>query len=166
MSSLFNLPARAILLLAAVAALHAETGYHSWLRYAELNSPALEQYRETVPPAVATLTGSVLAASARDEWIRGIRGMLGRTPRAETAVPQENAIVLATLDDLRRAAPQWRLDAALPAPLPTDAYWLKTVISGRLRYTVVAASNPRGRTLRRVRPAAQNRSGRPHRQPR
>jgi alpha-glucuronidase len=136
----FETAGRALLALAAAAALHAETGYHSWLRYAALDSPALEQYRDAVPPVVSTVADSRLSASTRDEWIRGIRGMLGRTPRAESGVPSESAVVLGTLDELRRAAPQWRLDANLAA----DGYWLKTVVTGRLRYTIVTASNDRG----------------------
>src|SRR6476646_3355192 len=139
-SSRFEIAGRTLILFAAAAALHAETGYQAWLRYAALDSPVLEQYRDTVPPVVATLADSGLAVSARDEWIRGIRGMLGRTPRAQSGVPQESALVLGTLDEIRLSAPQWNLDA----PLAADGYWLKTVTAGPVRYTVVAASNHRG----------------------
>ncbi len=121
------------LLLFAVA-LHAETGYNAWLRYAPLeNAPAM-------PAVVAMAEDSPLAESARQELIRGLRGMIGRTLRAETGLPQENAIVLGTLAQVARMAPDWHLDAKLTA----DGYWLKTVATGRTRYIVVAGADERG----------------------
>jgi len=121
-------------------AVHAETGYSAWLRYAAIEGAAGDSYRQALPAVVTSLDGSVVAASARAELIRGVRGMLGRTLREESAIPQESAIVLGTLAEIRRAAPQW-LPAAKLVP---DAYCLKTVTAGRARYTVVAAANDRG----------------------
>ena len=130
------------------AALHAETGYKAWLRYPALTGMALDQYRQSLPPVLATLADSTLESSARSELIRGIRGMLGRTPRAESAIPQENAIVLGTLDQIRRAAPQWSADfnnaATGVATIGPGGYWLKTVIAGRVHYTVITAPDDRG----------------------
>jgi len=127
-------------LLAVSAALRAESGHDAWLRYAPLQGAALDEYRQAVPAVVAVLDESPVAASARGELLRGVRGMLGRTLRAERAIPRESAIVLGTLPEIRAAAPEWRLDANLPA----DGFWLKTIAEGRVRYTVVAASNDRG----------------------
>ncbi|HWC97783.1 MAG TPA: alpha-glucuronidase family glycosyl hydrolase [Candidatus Sulfopaludibacter sp.] len=125
---------RGWLILAALSALHAETGYNAWLRYAALdNPPAL--------PAVASVTeASPLENSARQELIRGLRGMTGRTLRAETGVPREDAIVMGTVAQLGRIAPDWHLNATLTP----DAYWLKTVTVGRTRYTVIAGGDERG----------------------
>ena len=120
--------------------LHAETGYDAWLRYAPLEAGALAGARQAVPAVVARLDDSELARTAEVELVRGVRGMLGRTLRAETALPGEDAVVLGTLDEIRRAAPQWRLDAALPA----DGYWLKTLAAGGRRYTIIAAADARG----------------------
>ena len=131
---------RLLSVLIAAAALHGETGYNAWLRYAALDGAALTQSRLAVPPVVSVLDQSPVIGSARDELIRGVRGMLDRIPRAESGVPQESAIVLGTLAEIRAAAPQWRLEADL-AP---DAFWLKTVVAGRVRYTVIAGSNDRG----------------------
>src|SRR5580658_10315268 len=128
------------LLVFAAFSLHAETGYNAWLRYAPLDEPALSQYRQATPAAIVSLNGSGPEASARDEAIRGLRGMIGRTLRAESTVPKESAFVLGTLEELRRAAPQFHLDANLAE----DGYWLKTVAAGPLRFTVIAASNDRG----------------------
>ena len=121
------------LLLFAVA-LHAETGYQAWLRYAPLEAPP------AVPAVVSVVEDSPLAGSARQELIRGLRGMTGRTLRAETGLPQEGAIVLGTLAQLARVAPEWRLDAKLAA----GGYCLKTVATGRARYIVIAGADERG----------------------
>lgn len=108
-------------------ALHAETGRDAWLRYSPRNP-------QTMPAVLATLGDSPVVANARDEILRGIRGMSGKTLRLESAMPKENAIVLGTLS----AFPN------LSANLPADAYWLKTVHSGNIDYTVVTAINDRG----------------------
>src|ERR1700731_751195 len=91
-------PFRLALLLAAT--LHAETGRDAWLRYQSL---------QTAPPLPAVLTTigeSDVLRTARDEMIRGIRGMTGRTLRVEPAFPRENAIVLGTMAELRAKFPQ------------------------------------------------------------
>ncbi len=129
-----------ILLFTAALALHAETGRDAWLRYAALDEPLRTQYRDSVPPVVAVLGESPVEATAQAELIRGVRGMLGRIPRAQTGKPVESAIVLGTLDEIRRAAPEWKLDGALAA----DGFWLKTVLAGRTRFLVIAAANDRG----------------------
>jgi alpha-glucuronidase len=127
--------------LLTASALPGETGANAWLRYAALDGPALTQYRQAVPPVVSVLDQSPVAGSARDEIIRGVRGMLGRIPRVESGIPRESAIVLGTLEEIGAAAPQWKLQQA---GLAEDGYWLKTVMVGRLRYTVVTAGNDRG----------------------
>ena len=124
----------------AIACLHAETGSDAWLRYRPLEGAALARVRATLPAVVTALNDADPEASARGELIRGLRGLVGRTLRAEAQIPHESAIVLGTLDELGRAAPQWNLQAQLTE----DAYWLKTVADHGARYTVVTASNPRG----------------------
>src|SRR5205823_8098356 len=62
------------------------------------------------------------------------------TLRVASALPQESAILLGTIDDLRRAAPQIKLDTTL-AP---DGFWLRTVRAGTTRYTVIAGGTDRG----------------------
>jgi alpha-glucuronidase len=68
--------------------LHAETGREAWLRYAPLaNPPQL--------PAVLVIKGdSLLMTTARDEILKGVRGMTGKTLRLENSAPAEGAIVL------------------------------------------------------------------------
>jgi alpha-glucuronidase len=119
-----------ILSVLGVMSLQAETGRDAWLRYTT-------KYSQAVPAVVATLNDSVVSMSARAELIRGIHGMAGKTPRAETGVPKEQAIILATLDKLPS---QWNLHATLEP----DGYWLKTITGGGLRYTIVTGQNDRG----------------------
>ncbi|HEY6393668.1 MAG TPA: alpha-glucuronidase family glycosyl hydrolase [Bryobacteraceae bacterium] len=112
------------------ASLRAESGYDVWLRYAPIEN------RQTIPAVIASIGDSKLIESARQEAIRGVRGMLGRTLRAETGLPNESAIILGTLADL----PQLHLTANLKV----DGYLLKTVRRDKLTYTVVTAANDRG----------------------
>ena len=128
------------LLIIAAAALHGETGYDAWLRYAPLEGAALDQFRQSVPAVVSVLDQSPVASSARAELIRGLKGMLGRTLRAESAIPRESAILVGTVEEIRRAAPQLLPDVRL-AP---DAFWLKSAAAGPVHYTIITASNDRG----------------------
>ena len=66
--------------------------------------------------------------------------MLGRNLRLASGLPAESAIVVGTLDELRRRAPQLRL----PVNPGDDAYWLKTHQVNGAVYTVVTAQNDRG----------------------
>jgi alpha-glucuronidase len=118
------------LLTFTAAFLHAETGYDAWLRYAPKST-------QSMPAVLASTSDSVLIGNAKNELIRGVSGMTGKTLRIESGIPKENAIVLSTLDKL---PPQWNLHADL-AP---DGYWLKTLTSNGARYTVIAAPNDRG----------------------
>ncbi|MGO9228009.1 MAG: alpha-glucuronidase family glycosyl hydrolase [Bryobacteraceae bacterium] len=124
----------------AAASLHAETGYDAWLRYRPIEGAALARVRAALPAVVAVLGDTEPEVAARGELIRGLRGFVGRTLRAESRIPSEGAIVLGTVEELNRSAPQWRLSASIPE----DGYWLKSVVDHGSRYTVVTAPNPRG----------------------
>ncbi len=125
---------------ALASPLRAETGYDAWLRYDRLDAKtAGERYAEF--PAVVVATGdSEVIASARDELIRGVRGMLGTTLRVEKAMPKENVILLATFDDAKKALPS--LDK-LPE-LGEDGFWLKSIKTDGHDCLLVAAPNDRG----------------------
>jgi hypothetical protein len=84
------------LLLVVAAGLQAESGYDAWLRYAPLAEPALSQYRAVLPPVVSAVGETPVLINAQAELVRGLRGMLGRVPRAESGLPGESAIVLGT----------------------------------------------------------------------
>src|SRR5262245_44244879 len=101
--------------LLGVAALKGETGADAWLRYDTLGA------RRVTAGIVVTLGDSPILHTARQELIRGVRGMAGRTLRIEASLPAEEAIVLGTLSSLRAVG------LALPGELAEDAFWLKTV---------------------------------------
>ena len=126
--------------LLAAAGLHAETGASAWLRYAPLDDGARQQYRDALPAGIAAFGNSAVVDSARQELIRGVRGMLGRTLRIEARVPAEGAVLLGTLADLQREAPPFRLAGSLE----TDGFWLKSAAAGGVKYTIVAGANDRG----------------------
>jgi alpha-glucuronidase len=94
------------------SALHAETGAQAWLRYAPLDKPP------ALPAVVVTQGDSPVLLTARDELIRGVRGMTGRTLRIETGTPKEPAIIIRT------------------GNLPPDAFRLET--------TTITGGNDRG----------------------
>ncbi len=74
--------------------------------------------------------------TARDELIRGVRSSANRGLRIESGIPKENAIILATFDQLPS---NW----GPRADLAPDSYLLKTVESGGFSYTVITAHNDR-----------------------
>ena len=86
--------ARALAAVLVVAPLFAETGYDAWLRYRYIDDAAIRHLYDTVPAVVITSDSSLPVSTARDELIRGIRGMLGRTLREEQAPRREPAILL------------------------------------------------------------------------
>ncbi len=126
--------------LLAALGLHAETGAAAWLRYAPLDDGTRRQYRDALPAGIAAFGNSAVIDSARQEMIRGVRGMLGRTLRVEPRVPAEGAVVLGTLADLRREAPQFPMAGSLEP----DGFWLKSATAGGVNYTIVAGANERG----------------------
>jgi len=94
---------RFIVLALVLAAAHAETGRDAWLRYEPLQSPP------SLPAVIVVDGDSVILRTARDEIIRGVRGMTGKTLRIETGEPKERAIILRTA--------KVQVD---------DGYWLRT----------------------------------------
>lgn len=109
---------RIMFFLLTVDLLHADTGQDGWLRYAPLPSVARAKYA-SLPAAVAVFGGSPILDSARDEVIRGVRGMLGRTLRAEKELPKEPAIILTTVASLKSVAP----NVTVPKTVK-DGFWL------------------------------------------
>ncbi|MGH7994003.1 MAG: alpha-glucuronidase family glycosyl hydrolase, partial [Limisphaerales bacterium] len=128
-------------ILAWATPTRAETGYEGWLRYAALDGASLRKsYEKTLPAVVVTPGNSGVEQSARAELIRGVRGMLNRTERIETALPAENTILLGTIDEVKKAVPAF----VVPADLITDGFYLKAISVDGRRILIVTALNDRG----------------------
>jgi alpha-glucuronidase len=128
-------------ILVFVTPTHAETGYEGWLRYAAIDDVSVRKsYEKMLPPVVVTLGHSEVEQSAQTELIRGVRSLLNRTERIETALPVENVVVLGTIDEVKKVVPNF--DA--PEDLIPDGFLLKTIPVGGHRVLVVTALNDRG----------------------
>ena len=126
-------------LLTLPAPLAAETGYEAWLRYAPLDAAARMRY-DALPANAVALGDSIVIKTAQAELTRGVRGMLGRTLRAEATLPKEGAIVLGTFRALQAAVPA----ADLPSGLGEDGFLLETVAVNGFPCLFIAAPNDRG----------------------
>jgi alpha-glucuronidase len=120
--------------------MHAEPAPEAWLRYDRLDAKIAKERYSSIPAIVVQFGDSEVVASARDELIRGVRGMLGQTLRIEPKLPKESAVVLATFDDAKKALPSLE---KLPK-LAGDGYWLKSIQSDGQNYLLITAPNDRG----------------------
>jgi alpha-glucuronidase len=127
-------------MLALAGPLFAETGYNAWLRYERIQDSNVLELYSGLPASVVVLESSPVLKSAQSEVLRAVHGMLGRTERVETAVPEESCILLATLAEARRVL----RDPSLPAELPEDGFFLKTTAVRGHDVLLVTASNDRG----------------------
>lgn len=136
-----------LILLPAISALQAraETGYEAWLRYSEVADPT--RY-ESLPATVVALEDSPVVRSAREELLRGFRGMLGRRLRIEDGTDRlkdESAILVGTLAAIKKALPAEALAGLGSAPaLTEDGWWLKTARIGGRAHLLITAENERG----------------------
>jgi alpha-glucuronidase len=90
-----------------------------------------------MPFLLVRVGASPVLASAQEELMRGVRGMLGKSLRAVAGLPPEGAIVLGTLDHLPS-------ELHLSATLNEDGFWLKSAQVNGARYLVVTGQNDRG----------------------
>ncbi len=137
------MPRNSVLILAAAltaASVHAENGHDAWLRYRPIDDPVARRMYDSLPAVVVTLGNSEVLSTARDELIRGVQGMLGRTLRIETSLPSEPAIVIGTAAMVKQAAP----DAELPASLAEECYAIKATGLRGHRTLAIAGGDDRG----------------------
>src|SRR5438309_5017863 len=128
-------------LFAAVCArpLSAESTHVAWLRYAPIEGRAQENYA-SLPAAIVRLGDSSVLTTAQGELIRGVRGMLGKTLRAEKDLPREKAIVLGTFESLQAVVPSFHLHS----PLNEEGFWLTTGKVHGFPCLIVTAMTDRG----------------------
>jgi len=130
----------ALFCLVAFVPLWAESGHDAWLRYVPLQGASLTKMRDQLPAVVFAASSTAPVISARNEIVRGVRGMLGRTLRMESTLPKEPAIVLGTIAELVGIFP----GLSPKAKLELGGYWLTSATSGGARYVVVAALDEGG----------------------
>jgi alpha-glucuronidase len=118
----------------------AETGYRAWLRYAPIENDIIRRRYDAMPASVFALGDSALIQAAQRELILGIRGMLGRTLRAEVRRTNESTIILGTLGSVKEAEPTLRL----AGNLTEDGYLLKRVMLNGHPSILITAPNDRG----------------------
>jgi alpha-glucuronidase len=121
------------------APLHAETGRDGWLRYAAIDAARAAEYKALVPGVVVTFEDLAPVLRARDEIVRGLRGMLQADVRTAGSLPAGGGLVLGTLPALRRSAPE----LAPKDDLPSEGFRLTSVTVGGARYLVIAGQNDR-----------------------
>jgi alpha-glucuronidase len=117
----------------------AESSHDAWLRYAPIGQTALEKYA-SLPAAVVVLGDSPALGTAQAELIRGVKGMLGKTLRAEKDLPREKAIVLGTFAALQAVVPSFHLHG----PLNEEGFWLTTGKVHGFPCLIVTATTDRG----------------------
>ena len=118
----------------------AETGYSAWLRYAPIEDDIIRRRYDAMPASVFALGDSASIQAAQRELILGVRGMLGRTLRAEVRPTNESTIILGTLGSVKEAEPTLRL----AGNLRDDGYLLKRVSLNGHPSILITAPNDRG----------------------
>ncbi len=131
------------LIAASGAPLHsarADNGYDAWLRYARLDPAAVQKYN-SLPKNVVVLDDSPVLNAARDELLRGLKGMLGTTLRVgNKSDVRKGALVLATAAQIAALAP----DFIHPPSLREDGFWIGTVSFGGPHCIVIGSPSDRG----------------------
>jgi alpha-glucuronidase len=123
----------------------AETGADDWLLYGPIpvTTAAHKQYA-TLPTTIVRVSSGLLISTAQAEMIRGAGHMLGRTLREidlyhQTRLPHEDAFVLGTIEDIRRAFPVLSIDKSPSG----DGFWLKAAKVYGHKYWIVTGANDR-----------------------
>ncbi|HEY3394493.1 MAG TPA: alpha-glucuronidase family glycosyl hydrolase, partial [Lacipirellulaceae bacterium] len=129
-----------LLVLCRISPAGAETGDAGWLRYAPLDPKIGHERFADFPAVVVALGESEVIASVRDELIRGVRGMLGRTLRIESKPPRESFILVGTHELAKKAIPNIE---KMPE-LSRDGFWLKTIQFEGRSCLVITAPDDRG----------------------
>src|SRR5688572_1388633 len=128
-----------VLLSLIPAAATAEDGHAAWLRYAPLEPAARARAASLVPDRIVTRGDSPQILRARDELIRGIRGMVGREVRPELLGGGPRTMVIGTSAQLAQLRP-----FAIAGALARDGYAIETVRDGGAAAgTVIAGESDR-----------------------
>ncbi len=129
---------RSTLLLAVLAftalAVHAEDGYDLWLRYQPLPEAQARDYRAVATQLVLD-AGTPTRGAARAELLRGLAGLLGRTPPVQERATRAGAIIAGTV----ASSPQLRQLGLDTQSLGSEGYLIRsTRVDGRAAIVIAA----------------------------
>ena len=118
----------------------AENGAAGWLRYSRITEPsALQQYR-LLPRRIVQSDTSPIGGNAAAELARGLRSMLGGQFEVDATLPDADAFVLGTPDELHRLLPQWKR----PSMLAPEAFALSKLDEHGHHLWIVAGGREKG----------------------
>jgi len=117
----------------------AQDGSAAWLRYAPLDAEAARVYT-SLPASTVLLGNTPVLTTAQSELVRGVKSMLGRTLRVSLDIPREDAILIGTMAQLRKVAP----DLKPRQTLSGDGYWLTSAQVRGHRCIVIIGASDRG----------------------
>jgi alpha-glucuronidase len=124
---------------AGAAVVHAETGTDAWLRYARLDADTAKRYT-SLPSSAIVLGDTGALTTAQEELVRGLSGMLGKNLRTGSRVPTESAIVIGTVEQLRKFAPNFRIVRGLDG----DAFWITFAEIRGFHCVIITGASDRG----------------------
>jgi alpha-glucuronidase len=115
-----------------------ETGQDAWLRYAPVRATERAKY-EALPANVIALGDSTVLATAEDETVRGLTGMLARALRKEKSI-RGRVIVLGTLAAVRKLVPGFQPSLQIGS----DGFLLSSIQIRGFNCLVVTSTIDRG----------------------
>ncbi len=118
----------------------AENGSAGWLRYSRITeSSVIQQYR-LLPRQIVQTGTSPVERNASAELARGLRGMLGDELEIASVLPDADAFVVGTPDELHRLLPQWEQ----PGNLAPEGFALSRLDNHGHHLWIIAGGSERG----------------------
>jgi len=118
---------------------HAEDGYELWLRYKPVGASVAKEYQSRTVELVAPAQTPTQRLT-RGELLRGLQGLLSRTPHSSERITVEGAIVVGTPASLRTVA-AFKPDLA---GLGREGYLIRSVSVEGHSATLIAANEDIG----------------------
>jgi alpha-glucuronidase len=129
-----------VLFLLASQPARAEDGSELWLRYRQTANPArLAEYRAAIKSIVMRGNSPTLDA-AREEMIRGLRGILGQDVTIDAAPTRDGFVIVGTQSTL---TPSINVSRELTT-VGREGYVIRSVVVGGKRGTVIASNTDIG----------------------
>lgn len=117
----------------------AEDGYDLWLRYHALAPAQADTYRSHATQLIMP-SATPTQIATHDELVRGLSGLLGRTPQLSNAVTRDGAIIIGTPTSLPQLA-QLRLDTK---DLGDEGYLIRSMVVDGHPATVIVGNHDIG----------------------